>query len=60
MIGLGETQRGNAPEQQRDDRAQFQAAQAAVSAAEAQSAAAQAAIGSARSQIIGAQAAWSG
>jgi HlyD family secretion protein len=52
------TQRGNAPEQKLDDdRAQFQAAQAAVSAAEAQSAAAEAAIGSAQAQVIDAQAA---
>jgi HlyD family secretion protein len=40
-----------------DDRAEFQAARAAVSSAEAQAAAAEAAISSARSQVIDAQAA---
>jgi HlyD family secretion protein len=52
------TQRGTAPIQQLDDdRAQAQAAQAAVGAAEAQLAAAEAAIGSARSQIVDMEAA---
>ena len=51
-------ERDTAPIQQLDDdRAQFQAAQAAVSAAEAQLAAAEAAIGSARSLVTDAEAA---
>jgi HlyD family secretion protein len=48
--------RGNVPEQRLDDdRAQFQGAKAALSAAKAQVAAADAALGTARSQVIWAQ-----
>jgi HlyD family secretion protein len=51
-------QRGTAPIQQLDDdRAEFQAAQAAVSAAQAQLAAAEAAINSAKSLVVDAEAA---
>ena len=51
------TLKGAAPLSKRDDdRAAFQAAKAAVGAAEAQAAAAQAAIGRARSDVIGAEA----